>query len=297
MRRSIHLLTLQCVIVIAEVGSFLGASHRLNIHHTALSRRVRNLELTLGVTLFDRHAGGVRPTIVGQRFLANLCRVLADLDGTLSMVETIGRGKAGRLSIGVDAPLPACGYLDTVVSFIRDRSDVAIHFTEASRGELNAGLKSRAIDVVVAHGFDRSGPSECLGLWRDRIVVAMPTGHPQASGDEIDWVELTQETILANMQSVDTATLCGNAADNSLPSVVRHDVSRLSLLNLVRKGLGVTLLPESDAASLIEDVVSSVLRRNGKLVGLCYDAHWRSDNSNPVLAAFINFLRVRYPAS
>ncbi|GAA4107147.1 LysR family transcriptional regulator [Aminobacter aganoensis] len=295
MRRSIRLLTLQCVLVIAEEGSFLAASTRLNMHHTALSRRVRDLELTLGVTLFDRHSGGVRPTAVGTRFLANLRRVLTDLDGMISSVGATGRGEAGQLMIGIDAPLPACGYVDAVVAFVRDRPDVDVRFTEASRADLHSGLSSRTIDVVIAHGFDRRCATETLPLWRDRIVVAMAGEHPLAGRKKVDLADLAQETTLINSQSMEFWTLCGIGTDAVLPSIVRHDVSRSSLLNLVRKGIGVTLLPDSDAASLIEGVVSSVLTNKNKSVRLRYDAHWRSDNSNPVSGAFVAFLRETYP--
>lgn len=297
MRRSIQLLTLQCVLVIAEEGSFLAASPRLNMHHTALSRRVRELELTLGVTLFDRHPRGVRPTAAGEGFLADLRRVLTDLDGTLSMVNRNGRGETGRLSIGIDAPLPACGYVDAVVAFVRDRPDADIRFTEARRAELRAGLSDRRFDVVIAHRFDPRSPSESLSLWRDRIVVATAMEHPIADRKQIDWEDLVAEIILDNQQSVDLAALSTIAANSTFPRTVRHDVSRLSLLNLVRKGLGVTLLPESDAAILIEGVVSSALMTDGRAVQLRYDAHWRRDNSNPVLASFVTFLRKKYPGA
>lgn len=295
MRRSIQLLTLQCVLVVAEEGSFLAASQRLNMHHTALSRRVRDLEVMLGILLFDRHPGGVRPTAASERFLANLRRVLTDLDGTLSMVDRSGRGETGWLSIGLDAPLPAYGYVDTVVAFVRDRPDVDIRFTEAPRAELRTGLSNRATDMVIAHGFDRRGPGESLCLWRDRIVVAMALEHPMADRSEIDCEDLLGEVVLANQQSVDLMALRDITADSTLPSIVHHDVSRLSLLNLVRKGLGVTLLPESDAATLIEGVLSSALKNHGRPVRLRYYAHWRSDNTNPVLAAFVAFLREKYP--
>lgn len=297
MRRSIQLLTLHCVLVVAEEGSFLGAEQRLNMHHTAVSRRVRDLELTLGVTLFDRNTCGARPTMAGERFIANLRRVMGDLDMTLSMVEVNGRGRSGRLSIGIDAPLPACGYLDAVVAFMHDRPEVDIRFTEAPRPELNAALGSRAIDVVIAHSFDRRGDGDSLRLWRDRMVVAMPAEHKLAGRAHIEWDEVVGETVLVNQQSADLGTLCGIGASAPFPSVVRHDVSRLSLLNLVRTGLGVTLLAESDAASVIDGVVAPTLHCDGKPVRLRYDAHWRPHNSNPVLAVFIAFLRTKYTDS
>src|SRR5690606_16244063 len=125
-------------------------------------------------------------------------RVLTDLDGTLSMVDRTGRGETGRLSIGIDAPLPACGYVDAVVAFVRDRPDVDVRFTEAPRAELYSGLSGRTIDLVIAHDFERRGQGERLSLWRDRIAVAMAIEHPMAGRDKIDWKDLAAETVLAN---------------------------------------------------------------------------------------------------
>lgn len=298
MRRSVQLITLHCALVVAEEGSFLAGSRRLGIHHTALSRRVRDLELTLGVALFDRHPNGIRPTMAGERFLANLRRVLMELDGTLSMIETGRHGRIGRLSIGIDAPLPASGHLDAVTAFVRGRPDIAVQFTETQRADLYAGLNGKMIDVVIAHGFDRREPGTSLPLWRDRIIVAMAADHPLAGQDAVDWSELGGQRMLTNTQSIDVMMLIpGMAPSGDLPSMDRHDVSRMSLLSLVRQGLGMTLLPESDTFYFSKGIVASVLQRQGRSVCVRYDAHWRPDNSNPVLAAFIAFLKERYSTS
>ncbi|MGX9182063.1 LysR family transcriptional regulator [Mesorhizobium sp. BHbdii] len=116
MRRSIQLLTLHFATVVAEEGSFLGASRRLRIHHSALSRRIKDLELRLGVTLFERHPGGVRATVAGQTFLAKIRHILKDLDDTLQGLESAGHGDSQPLSIGSDGPPCHCGFLSAVVT-------------------------------------------------------------------------------------------------------------------------------------------------------------------------------------
>jgi DNA-binding transcriptional LysR family regulator len=125
MWRSIQLVTLYCTIVIAEEGSFLGASRRLRIHHSALSRRVRHLELILGVALFERHPGGVKATAAGQRFLANLRRILNDLDDALEQVEAPGPGKNVQSPIGLDASLCDCVLIHAVVGSMSSDPRVA----------------------------------------------------------------------------------------------------------------------------------------------------------------------------
>ncbi|KAA3447964.1 hypothetical protein C7I87_23700 [Mesorhizobium sp. SARCC-RB16n] len=116
MRRSIQLLTLHFATVVAEEGSFLGASRRLGIHHSALSRRIKDLELRLGVTLFDRHPGGVRATAVSACFLAKIRHILKDLDDTLQGVESAGHSDGQPLPIGSDGPPCHCGFLSAVVA-------------------------------------------------------------------------------------------------------------------------------------------------------------------------------------
>ncbi|MGX5843639.1 LysR family transcriptional regulator [Mesorhizobium sp. ArgA1] len=86
--RSLQLTTLHCALIAAEEGSFLGASRRLAMHHSALSRRIKHLELRLGVALFKRHPGGVQPTAIGDRFLTRVRRTLADLEDALAGVDT-----------------------------------------------------------------------------------------------------------------------------------------------------------------------------------------------------------------
>lgn len=133
MRRRVQLITLDCALVVAEEGSFLGAARRTGIHHSALSRRIRDLEHWLGTAIFERHPGGVRPTAAGAGFLHNLRRVLGDLDGTLA---TVGTGRVQQSGIATDvAGVPAhiTGFLDAVADFIRNRPDVSLRLVETRR--------------------------------------------------------------------------------------------------------------------------------------------------------------------
>lgn len=124
MWRSIQLITLYCTLVIAEEGSFLGASRRLRIHHSALSRRIRHLELMLGVALFERHPGGVKATAAGEHFLANIRRILNDLEDVLERVEAAGPGNSRQSSIGLDASFCNCAVLKAVVGSMGNDPDV-----------------------------------------------------------------------------------------------------------------------------------------------------------------------------
>ncbi|WP_347340268.1 LysR family transcriptional regulator [Bradyrhizobium cytisi] len=72
-----------------------------------LSRRLRDLEYKLGVTLFERTNGGTRPTIEGQEFLDDAQRILDETEAITVRVKNHSRGESGQLTIGVHASLSA----------------------------------------------------------------------------------------------------------------------------------------------------------------------------------------------
>lgn len=133
MRQRIQLLTLDCALVVAEEGSFLGASRRTGIHHSALSRRIRDLEHALGTAIFDRHPGGVRPTPAGASLLRDIRRVLRDLDGTLSTAGTASRQQAKSARAGIEVPAQITEFLDEFIDFIRSTPNISLRLVETNR--------------------------------------------------------------------------------------------------------------------------------------------------------------------
>lgn len=71
-----------------EQGSFRKAGLILGIQESAISRRIRDLEDHLGISLFHRCSAGGRLTFAGQRFLP---RAQVDRHNLLSLVG-IGSG-------------------------------------------------------------------------------------------------------------------------------------------------------------------------------------------------------------
>jgi DNA-binding transcriptional LysR family regulator len=63
-------------LIIADRRSFRGAARELGIRHASVSRRLRELEESLGVSLFERSRRGLKPTIAGAGFIQEARRPL-----------------------------------------------------------------------------------------------------------------------------------------------------------------------------------------------------------------------------
>ncbi|NOC85481.1 LysR family transcriptional regulator [Ruegeria sp. HKCCD6428] len=60
---------IQCFLAVAETGSLSAAARHLNRSQPTLGRQVQNLEDELGVSLFDRHARGLKLSEAGSQLL------------------------------------------------------------------------------------------------------------------------------------------------------------------------------------------------------------------------------------
>lgn len=58
---------LRYALAAAETGSFSRAADQFRVKQSTLSKRIRHLELRLGLPLFERTTQGVIPTAVGAR--------------------------------------------------------------------------------------------------------------------------------------------------------------------------------------------------------------------------------------
>lgn len=79
MTQNMNLNSLRVFSVAARLGNFQRAAEDLNISHGAVSQRIKQLELDLGTTLFERHARGVTLTPQGATYAVAVQNALAIL--------------------------------------------------------------------------------------------------------------------------------------------------------------------------------------------------------------------------
>ena len=117
---------LRYAVAAAENGSFRRAAEALMLRQSTLSRCIRQLEESIGLIVFERFSGGVRPTQAGQEFLRNARSILEQVDALAATAHRTGRGEAGRLAIGFYTSLSAGNLRATL-------TDVARRFPQLSR--------------------------------------------------------------------------------------------------------------------------------------------------------------------
>lgn len=289
---------LRYTIAAADYRSLRRAAEVLRLKESTLSRCVRDLELELDVTLFERSRAGVRPTEAGKAFIASARRVIHEIDGLTSLAKAAGRGEAGRLRLGFYNSLSAGGLRATLLEYRLRFAAVDIRIVEAARERLFDDLAMGALDIVIVTGDPTVAPA--LSLWSERILVALPEHHPLAGQQFVTWTDLKGETFLIGEHDpgpdVHNLLIAKLAGPGDTPKVVKHNVSQGSIKALVGFGFGVTLVCDSCLGVHFAGVVYREARDAQGVCRIGYAAHWSGVNANPALRSFLQLLRERYPA-
>lgn len=282
-------------------GSFRKAADLLALKQSNLSRRVRHLEEQLGITLFERTSGGVRPTLAGRDFVSGVRRILDELQGVVDGAKAVGRGEAGYLMIGFYTSLSAGNLRASLVEFGRRYPQVAISTVEGSRSRLFDGIHNGTIDIAIVTGEPASDVDRAMVLWSERIIVALPADHPLAANEIIYWTDLKRERFLLSerdpgpeIQDILVAKL---SSPGDMPDVVRHDVTPENIKSLVGAGRGVSLMCEACMGASYVGVVYREARDGNGSTRIGYRAYWRDSNDNPALLNFIRLLEERCPVA
>lgn len=286
-------------VAVAQHRSFRKAAAELNLKQSTLSRRIHQVEERLGVVLFDRSSAGVRPTVAGVEFLRAARRVVDEVDTMISSANGAGRGEAGRLTVGFYTSLSAGNLRATLIDYAQRFPQVTIDTVEGSRTRLFTGLENSAIDVAIVTGDSNAREGRAMALWSERIIVALPEGHPLAANEIVYWTDLKGETFLLSWHDpcpdVHDLLMAKLASPGDRPRIVQHDVSRETIKSLVGAGFGVSLMCEASIGISYAGVVYREAQDGNGPSRVGYTAHWEENNENPALESFLKLLRERYP--
>lgn len=277
---------------VADARGFRRAGLQIGVRQSALSKSVRDLEEELGVSMFERHAGGVRLTHAGWQFLARVRTILEELDGALGAVAAEGRGSEGRLRIGLLASISTSHVRELIQTWRTRHGRVVLDFIEADPREHLAALRDRRLDAFIATEASADPDLDSEELWTEQIYAALPASHDRARDNGVKLAELAGETFIVTKSApgpqIRNFLIRRLASAETSPRVDRHAVGRETLMAMVGMGIGVSLISGSGTGVEYPDV------KFVPAIGEAVRIHlvWSPDNDNPVLRRFLSLARI-----
>ncbi|MFJ3661934.1 LysR family transcriptional regulator [Streptomyces sp. NPDC090119] len=241
---------LEQFLVVAEERHFGRAAERLSMRQPPLSQAIQRLERRVGVRLFDRGPGGVRLTPAGEVLAADAARLLAAETAALDRARRVGHGLEGDLRLGY-VSLLSLHYLPGLLSAAaRELPGLRVRLHQDSSAVVAEMVLAGSLDL----GFVRDPgvvPAELVtGVFaRERVMAALPSGHPLATADALDLADLRGEPFVLPTESA-LPTLRSQIhlvceAAGFTPDVRASADDLTGLLSYVASGLCVSLLTEA----------------------------------------------------
>ena len=279
---------LRYFVVVGQELHFGRAAQKLNISQPPLSQQIMALEHELGVRLLRRLGRRVELTPAGSIMLTHARDVLARTDEAVRATRLADSGVIGKLKVGF---IHAATFklLPEILARFRLLAPMAelVLIEMTSSAQVDAIVDGR-LDVGLLRPPVANAAVLTKSLASEPLVAAVPASHHLASRSGIDLVELGSEPMVIftpHRSPLYGQVLSACLAAGFQPRVVQEATHIMTIIGLVRAGLGVALLPQSACAVQMYGLRYLPLRYEGPRAETV--AGWRTGHAAPLLQAFL----------
>ncbi|AFC48354.1 MULTISPECIES: LysR family transcriptional regulator [Mycobacterium] len=261
---------LKTFIAVVDQGGFTAASRRLGLSQPAVSRTVATLERELGLPLFMRRRDGLALTEAGAVALTHAREAVRQLTLMRTEVAGLAGDITGTLSLASLPTATATLIAPQLRTFARRHPAVTIRLLEGSKEEILDWLDQGAAEAGVVSLPSKGLDAAALGV--QEMVAVVPADSRLAAKDIVTYADLAKEPFVRGT---------GGCADVFMPIARRQGIEFDlafeareigATLEIVRAGLGVSILPSAGLPELPGVVVRPLLPLTERRLGIAVSA-------------------------
>lgn len=249
--RDLDLTTLRLFVSVCETGNIARAGERANMVGSAISKRLAQLEDTVGTPLLVRKRHGVQPTAAGQTLLEHARTML---DGAARIERDMGgyaAGLRGQVRILASVSAMAESLADDVAHFLEQPAhrNIQVDMEERVSPEIVRGVRDGTASVGVCWDAADLGGLQARPYRSDHLCIVLPPGHPLAGRKSVRFEQtLDYEFVSLPINSAVQVMLQRAAARLGRTLIHRVIVTNFeAALRVVRAGLAISLVPREVA--------------------------------------------------
>jgi DNA-binding transcriptional LysR family regulator len=234
----VDLQVFKCVV---DEGGIIKAARKLHRVPSSVTTRIKQLETSLGVTLFHRHRQRLHLSPTGELLLAYAERLIQLSDEARAVVS--GGMPQGALKLGALESTTASRLPRILADFHRRYPEVRLELTTGTNDDLMTKVADRRLDAAFTAEPPAARVLEHIPVFAERLIVITNTDHPP----------------IRRARDVEGASLIAFPEGCAYRRVLQRWLGRKSLATLrvlelnsyhaivacVSSGTGIALVPES----------------------------------------------------
>ena len=227
---------------VVATGTTIGAARRLGISQSAVSRSISQLEARVGRSLFIRRSGRIEPTSDALRLndkLDPIFETLADIEGAQWATPD-----DEPLRLIVPPTLAHHFVISRVASFLKANPGKRLQLDIQATDVLISGILELRYDLGLTSGMIQRSGVDLVPWRRSQVVCAMPQDHPLSQKSIVTPQDLDGVALIEFLRRLGTRAITEQlfARNGVRPHQVAETATNMAALELVREGLGVTLI-------------------------------------------------------
>jgi len=266
--------SIETFLWVVTLGSFGGAARKLNTTQPAISQRIAQLEMELGVKLLQRDSRNVTPTPSGRQMLQYAEKLIGLRSEMLAAVMERSAMR-GVIRLGVSETIVHTWLPRLIEQVASAHPNLSLEVEVDITPNLRARLLSQEIDLAF-----------CLGPWsesnvRNRVLcdypnsfVASPSlGLPDGVLTAHDLARFAIITFPRKTQPYEIVRSLFNRPD--LPSIRLHaSASLATVIRMATDGLGVAVIPNAIVERELAEGQLNLLTTDMQVPSLTFSASW-----------------------
>jgi DNA-binding transcriptional LysR family regulator len=146
-----HLIQMERMLLIAQVGNITEAAQKLYISQPSLSQMISSVEQELGATIFDRRTKPLKLTSEGECFIQKARQILNAHKTMIEEIHSIQTGTTGKINFG--ASIPRCRTIlpHILPEMVAHYPDITLNFIDGKSQEFEQKILLGSMDLAFSN--------------------------------------------------------------------------------------------------------------------------------------------------
>lgn len=279
--QDLDLKTVQLFVSVCDIGNMKQAAYWAHIEPPALSKRIAQLEQTLGVALLHRGRRGSRPTDAGEVFLQHARQMLQSAHRARVDMESFRGGLKGLVRVVASASAIAESLLDDLTAFMNqaEHADIRVELEERFTHDIMSQVREGIFSLGICWQPPASkGELLSLPYREDELIVAVPKGHPLSQHQAVPFSATLAYDHIGMYTPAGVYAMLNKAAAHAGSTLhFRATVSNFdAALRVVAANLGITIVPRQVHRGAVSSDAIDIVSLTDPWAKRQFGIHYRS---------------------
>lgn len=258
----IDFVTLKLFCAIAQSGSITKGASECHLALSAASRRISELEETVGLMLLDRSAKGVTLTPAGHAVMQHSLRLFQGFEQFSNELNEFSKGSKGHVRLWANMSSLTEFLPSALASFLKEHREIQVEVEEQLSGDIVKALLDGIADIgVFAEGTPTTGLNTHI-IGHDELVIVCSQDHVIHSRKSISFEECLEFDFVGLNRGSSLLELTSRQAER-LNKHMRLRIQVRSydaMCQMIAVNLGIGVLPYQACAPQIKALGLKVIR-------------------------------------